>query len=154
MSDKKNVKQLAKLKSILKDNYKELQDLSLIKLIDEKRLADTPASSIGDMIDNGLFTDQERASIREKRRRVINIKTANKSRLTGITEFKKLERELVELQDTKDGMNKEKQILETEIKYFKSKLYKAQMESEFLSYDLQLDANACLCDEWFYGYTS
>ena len=153
MSQKKSVKQLVMLQPILKDNYRELHDLSFLKLIDEKRLADTPASSIGRMIDNELFTDQERASIREKRRRVINIKTANKSRLIGVREFKELERELVELKETKEGMNKEKQVLEAEVEYFKSQIYTAQMESELLSYDLLLDAHTCSCNEWFYGYT-
>ena len=153
MSQKKSVKQLVMLQPILKDNYRELHDLSFLKLIDEKRLADTPASSIGRMIDNELFTDQERASIREKRRRVINIKTANKSRLIGVREFKELERELVELKETKEGINKEKQVLEAEVEYFKSQIYTAQMESELLSYDLLLDAHTCSCNEWFYGYT-
>ena len=149
------MKKLIMLQTILKDNYKEMRDVPLIKLIDEKRLADTPASSIGSMIDSSLFTDQERASIRERRRRVINIRTANKSRLVSIAEFKKLESQVVELGEKKDGIIKEKQNLEAEIEYFKSKLDTVQMESDFFTYDPQFDvAHARSSDNWFYGYTS
>ena len=148
------MKKLIMLQTILKDNYKEMRDVPLIKLIDEKRLADTPASSIGSMIDSSLFTDQERASIRERRRRVINIRTANKSRLVSIAEFKKLESQVVELGEKKDGIIKEKQNLEAEIEYFKSKIDTVQMESDFFTYDLQFDAHARSSDDWFYGYTS
>lgn len=118
----KQSEKLKKLHTILKENYREMIEYPFLCLIDDKRLANTPAYVLGSMIDNDSFTVKEKASIREKRRKVINIKTANKSRFKSIKEFEDLEREISGLVKYKDGLKTERKFLEAEVDLLRAQI--------------------------------
>ncbi|KAI6646508.1 hypothetical protein LOD99_12629 [Oopsacas minuta] len=138
-------KKLEMVKQILKENYRDLIEFPLLQLIDDKKLSSTPASVLGGMIDNDMFSAKEKASIREKRRKLINIKTANNSRLKALKELEDLEKEITKLQECKNDMKIQEEKLKAEIK-----CYKAHLEVEFQSCDQQL--NYSLSTDLFYTY--
>ena len=139
-SEKRSEK-LKKLEKVLKENYREMTKSPFLCLIDDKRLANTPAGVLANMIDNDSFTVKEKASIREKRRKVINIKTANKSRFKSIKEFEDLERDISGLVMCRDGLKKERELLEAEIE-----LLRAQINVELISHNEAMSHSIWLCE--------
>ena len=137
----KQSEKLQKLQTILKGNYREMTESSFLCLIDHNRLANTPACVLGNMIDNDSFTVKEKASIREKRRKVINIKTANKSRFKAIREFEDLERDISGLVKRRNGLQVEANFLEAEIE-----LLRAQINLELSSNNEDMSHNIWSCE--------
>ena len=130
VSDKK-VRMCERLKPILKSDYKEFLNFQLLHLIDDTLLTDTPASVVGEMIENEDFSVKEKASLREKRRKLINIKTANKSRNKALVEFEQLGRDITELQKVKEKLIEKKRDLRQEVDKYKLHYQEIQLQSDY-----------------------
>ena len=107
-------------KDILVKDYKSLsQSQDFLSLIDKDKVYIVSINEFNKIIHRECFCENERAFIREQRRKAVNRKAAKVSRERRKSEEKKLEESMRKLEITKFAILKEKELLQQEILGYK-----------------------------------
>ncbi|KAI6659202.1 Zinc finger FYVE domain-containing protein 26 [Oopsacas minuta] len=122
---------------ILVDNCLELsQTYEFLTLIDRNRVKDVTITQFDKIIYSHCFNDNERAYIREERRKCVNRRAAGVSRRRRKTEDSTLTSDLGKLESEKSSLSEERMRLISEIESYKSMLEQGEIENtQFDAFD-------------------